>query len=80
MSVHTEERLTLESELGRAVEHDELRLLYQPKVSVAKGVITGIEALLRWQHPRHGLLAPNRFIDVAEETGAISVHRPLGAR
>jgi diguanylate cyclase (GGDEF)-like protein len=71
MSVHTEERLTLESELGRAVERGELRLLYQPKVSVAEGAITGVEALLRWQHPRHGLLAPNRFIDLAEETGAI---------
>jgi diguanylate cyclase (GGDEF)-like protein len=71
MSAQTEERLALESEIGRAAERGELRLFYQPKVSVAEGTITGVEALVRWQHPRHGLLAPNRFIDLAEETGAI---------
>jgi len=71
MSEHAEERLVLEGELHRAVERGELRLLYQPKVAVADGVIRGAEALLRWQHPRLGLLTPDKFIHLAEETGAI---------
>ena len=71
MSEHAEERLALEADLHRAVERGELRVLYQPTVAVADGGIRGAEALLRWQHPRLGLLAPDRFIDLAEETGAI---------
>jgi diguanylate cyclase (GGDEF)-like protein len=71
MTEHAEERLALEAELHRALERGELRLLYQPKVAVADGRIEGAEALLRWQHPRLGPLAPDRFIDLAEETGAI---------
>src|SRR5438477_612445 len=71
MSEHADERLALELDLHRAIERGELRVLYQPKVAVADGGIRGAEALLRWQHPRLGLLAPNRFIDLAEETGAI---------
>jgi diguanylate cyclase (GGDEF)-like protein len=71
MSEHAEERLALEADLHRAVERGELRVLYQPKVAVADGGIRGAEALLRWQHPRLGPLAPDRFIDLAEETGAI---------
>ncbi|MGH8519400.1 MAG: putative bifunctional diguanylate cyclase/phosphodiesterase, partial [Panacagrimonas sp.] len=72
MSVAADERLALESELGRAAERRQLRLHYQPIVSVATGAITRVEALVRWQHPRHGLLAPGRFIDIAEESGAIA--------
>jgi|SRR5882724_1181174 len=71
MSEHAEERLALEADLHHAVERGELRVLYQPKVAVADGAIRGAEALVRWQHPRLGLLAPDRFIDLAEETGAI---------
>ena len=71
MSEHADERFALEAELRRALEHGELGLLYQPVVSVADGAIRGAEALLRWQHPRLGLLGPGRFIDLAEETGAI---------
>ena len=71
MSEHAEERLALEADLYRAAERGELCVLYQPKVAVADGSIRGAEALLRWQHPRLGLLAPDRFIDLAEETGAI---------
>ena len=71
MSEQAEERLELEAELRHVVERGELRLLYQPKVSVADGAISGAEALVRWQHPRLGLLAPERFIVLAEETGAI---------
>ncbi|MGQ0655437.1 MAG: putative bifunctional diguanylate cyclase/phosphodiesterase [Betaproteobacteria bacterium] len=65
------ERLTLAAELARAVERGELMLLYQPKARVRDGEIVGAEALLRWRHPRHGLIGPERFIGLAEETGAI---------
>src|SRR5258708_9974264 len=71
MSEHAEERLALEADLHHAVERGELRVLYQPKVAVADGGIRGAEALLRWQHPRLGLLSPDPFIDLAEESGAI---------
>ena len=64
-------RLQLEAELRHAVENDELRLVYQPIVSLADGCIVGLEALVRWQHPVRGLLAPDEFIAVAEETSAI---------
>jgi diguanylate cyclase (GGDEF)-like protein len=64
-----------ESELSVAVARNELRLHYQPIVSIATGDITGFEALVRWQHPTRGLVVPNRFIPLAEETGLI---RPIG--
>jgi EAL domain-containing protein (putative c-di-GMP-specific phosphodiesterase class I) len=53
------------------VERGEMRLHFQPKVALADGRVAGAEALLRWQHPRLGLLAPERFVALAEETGAI---------
>jgi diguanylate cyclase (GGDEF)-like protein len=71
MNVHTLERLELESDLGHALERGELLLHYQPKVQIATGLIMGVEALLRWQHPRRGLVPPLQFIPLAEETGLI---------
>ena len=65
------EDLVAESQLRRALENDEFVLHYQPQVDAANGRITGAEALLRWQHPKRGLLTPNHFIDLAEETGLI---------
>lgn len=72
MNVHMMERLSLESGLRRAIERGELLLLYQPRVGVSDGQVTGIEALMRWQHPTQGMIGPNEFIPVAEDAGLIA--------
>jgi diguanylate cyclase (GGDEF)-like protein/PAS domain S-box-containing protein len=71
MNTSTLGDLLLENQLRGAVEHGELELFYQPKVDARTGVLQGAEALLRWHHPEHGLLLPNRFIRLAEESGLI---------
>jgi EAL domain-containing protein (putative c-di-GMP-specific phosphodiesterase class I) len=71
MSDQTLERIDLESDLRAAIERAELRLHYQPIVTLDDGAIVGFEALLRWQHPRRGLVPPLSFIPMAEETGLI---------
>jgi len=65
------ERAAIENELRGALARGEMFLVYQPKMNVATGEISGVEALLRWQHPTMGLIPPGRFIGVAEETGLI---------
>jgi diguanylate cyclase (GGDEF)-like protein/PAS domain S-box-containing protein len=71
MQARAQERLELEAELGRALKRGEFVLYYQPEVSLHDGTIVGFEALLRWQHPERGLLQPQAFMPVAEETDLI---------
>jgi diguanylate cyclase (GGDEF)-like protein len=71
LNANSLERLTFESSLRHALERNEFRLEYQAKREIVHGQITGMEALLRWQHPDLGLVAPMQFIPVAEETGLI---------
>ncbi|ANV84419.1 hypothetical protein AWQ21_08510 [Picosynechococcus sp. PCC 7003] len=63
--------LSLETELRKAIAQNELEVVYQPKINIQTGQLTGAEALLRWFHPDHGLISPARFIPLAEETGLI---------
>jgi len=65
------QRLTLMGELRQAIKNDELVLFYQPKVDNKSERVIGVEALVRWQHPRHGLMRPDEFIPLAERTGLI---------
>ena len=69
-------RLKLEVDLHRAVQRQEFKLVYQPVISLSDGVVSGFEALVRWQHPTRGLVSPAEFIPLAEEVGLIGA---LGA-
>jgi diguanylate cyclase (GGDEF)-like protein/PAS domain S-box-containing protein len=71
MNVQIMEQLTLENSLSLALDREELFLVYQPQVDIRTQNITGLEALLRWQHPKLGLVPPSKFIGVAEHSGLI---------
>jgi diguanylate cyclase (GGDEF)-like protein/PAS domain S-box-containing protein len=71
MNAQVVERLTLENSLRQALDKKELFLMYQPQMDIATGRITGLEALLRWQHPDLGLVPPDKFIRIAENSGLI---------
>ena len=75
LNIDTSDRMALESELARAIHRQEFVLHYQPQIDLQSGHMIGAEALVRWQHPQKGLIAPARFISLAEETGLIV---PLG--
>jgi diguanylate cyclase (GGDEF)-like protein/PAS domain S-box-containing protein len=76
MNARARERLALEGALRSALTHDEFELYYQPQVDLESGHVVGLEALIRWHHPSLGMVRPDRFINLAEETGLIV---PIGA-
>jgi len=67
----SQERLSLEAALKHAIAREEIEIHYQPKIEFGFGRVTGVEALIRWRHPQLGLLAPDKFVPLAEETGLI---------
>ncbi|HJX09449.1 MAG TPA: EAL domain-containing protein, partial [Candidatus Binatia bacterium] len=71
LNIAASERMTLENNLRKAVERDEFVVYYQPRVEIATGRILGAEALVRWRHPERGLVYPDQFIPVAEDTGLV---------
>lgn len=66
------QRLAMVSELGKAIAEDQLQLNYQPKINISDGKLCGVEALVRWVHPQRGVLAPDKFIALAEQSGLIN--------
>ncbi|MFO2464254.1 EAL domain-containing protein [Pseudomonas sp. 15FMM2] len=71
MNTNARKQLQLLQDLRNALEHRQLKLYYQPKFDAGSGQPVGAEALLRWEHPQHGLLMPDKFIELAEKTGLI---------
>lgn len=71
MNIEALERVALERDLRRALERDELAMFFQPQVDLRSGAVAGAEMLVRWNHPTRGLIGPDQFIPVAEQTGLI---------
>jgi len=71
MHAHAVALLQLETDLRLAIEREEFRIMYQPVISARTGRIAGVEALVRWEHPQRGLVSPDDFLHVAEETGLV---------
>ena len=71
MNAAASERLLLETQLHRALERREFMLMYQPQVEIGSGRVVGVEALVRWQHPDRGMIHPDEFVPIAEDTGLI---------
>ncbi|MBA2769615.1 MAG: EAL domain-containing protein, partial [Sporichthyaceae bacterium] len=76
MQTHAHQRMVVEARLREAIDNKELALHYQPKLDSVTGRVIGVEALVRWSHPEHGLIPPGAFIHSAEESGLVA---PLGA-
>ena len=75
MRARVVERLSIENDLRRALEREELSVVYQPIVSLSDGALASVEALLRWEHPLRGLIDPDEFVPIAEDSGLID---PIG--
>ncbi|RNB50877.1 bifunctional diguanylate cyclase/phosphodiesterase [Brevibacillus gelatini] len=71
MEAKSLERILMENELRKAIEQEQFQIYYQPKIDIVSGTLTGMEALVRWVHPELGVISPNRFIPIAEDTGMI---------
>ncbi|MFG0214023.1 EAL domain-containing protein [Brevibacillus porteri] len=71
MEAKSLERILMENEMRKAIEQEQFQIYYQPKIDIVTGSMTGMEALVRWVHPELGIIPPNRFIPIAEETGMI---------
>lgn len=71
MNARVLDRLLMENELRQAISNNEMQLVFQPQMELSSGKLVGVETLVRWQHPEKGLLSPDDFIPVAEETGLI---------
>lgn len=72
-NLHLEDEML--TDLGRAINNDEIKVYYQPQINIRDNKLVGLEALVRWQHPKQGLIPPRKFIHIAEESGLIS---PIG--
>lgn len=71
MNEDMQRQLSIEQELRHAIRHNEFKLYYQPIIDIETGQIVALEALLRWQHPKKGLLSPEEFLQIAEQTGQL---------
>lgn len=72
IDIEAKEYIRVEKDLRRAIQNNELTLYYQPQLNIKSGNVCGVEALIRWMHPEHGIIYPAKFMEIAEDTGLIS--------